>query len=91
MKLDETVNLICINDLDDFKDRFILEYIQLVIRLSKLDAVLNNTSDTHFEVDDTTRALMLKQRDAMESYRRCLEKRADILGIDLDNYSTEQL
>lgn len=22
MKLDETVNLICINDLDDFKDRF---------------------------------------------------------------------
>ena len=89
MKLDETVNLICINDLDDFKDRFISEYIQLVIRLSKLDAVLNNTSDTRFEVDDTTRALMLKQRDAMESYKRCLEKRADILGIDLDNYSME--
>ena len=35
MKLDETVNLICINDADlnDFKDRFIADYIQLVIRL----------------------------------------------------------
>lgn len=70
MKLVETVNLMCSND---FKDRFIAEYIQLVIRLSKLDAVLNNTSDTRFEVDDTTRALMLKQRDAMESYKACLK------------------
>ena len=87
MKLDETINLICINDLSDFKDRFIVEYIQLVIRLSKLDAVLNNTSDTRFEVDDITKALMLKQRDAMGSYKLCLEKRADILGIYLNNYS----
>ena len=84
MKLDETVNLMCSND---FKDRFIAEYIQLVIRLSKLDAVFNNTSDTRFEVDDITKALMLKQRDAMGSYKICLEKRADILGIDLSNYS----
>ena len=84
MKLDETVNLMCSND---FKDRFIAEYAQLVIRLSKLDAALNNTSDTRFEVDDITKALMLKQRDAMGSYKICLEKRADILGIDLSNYS----
>ena len=69
MKLDETVNLMCSND---FKDRFIAEYIQLVIRLSKLNI---------------TKALMLKQRDAIESYKTCLEKRAYILGIDLDNYS----
>ena len=84
MKLDETVNLMCSND---FKDRFIAEYVQLVIRLSKLDAVLNNTSDTRFEVDDITKALMLKQRDAMGSYKICLERRADILGIDSSNYS----
>ena len=84
MKLDETVNLMCSND---FKDRFIAEYAQLVIRLSKLNDVLNNTSDTRFEVDDITKALMLKQRDAMGSYKMCLEKRADILGIDLNNYS----
>lgn len=82
MKLDETVNLMCSND---FKDRFIAEYVQLVIRLSKLNNVLNNTPDTLFKVDDITKALMLKQRDAMESYKVCLEKRADILGIDLNN------
>lgn len=84
MKLVDTVNLMCSSD---FKDRFTAEYAQLVIRLLKLDAVLNNTSDTRFEVDDVTRDLMLKQRDAMESYKKCLEKRADILGIDLNNYS----
>lgn len=84
MKLVDTVNLMCSSD---FKDRFTAEYSQLVIRLLKLDAVLNNTSDTHFEVDDITKALMIKQHDAMESYKECLEKRADILGIDLSNYS----
>lgn len=84
MKLVETVNLMCSRD---FKDRFTAEYAQLVIRLSKLNNVLNNTSDTRFEVDDITRDLMLKQSDAMESYKTCLEKRADILGIDLNNYS----
>ncbi len=84
MKLVETVNLMCSRD---FKDRFTAEYAQLVIRLSKLNDVLNNTSDVSHEVDDTTRALMLKQRDAMGSYKTCLEKRADILGIDLSNYS----
>lgn len=84
MKLVETVNLMCSRD---FKDRFIAEYAQLVIRLSKLNDVLNNTSDASHEVDDITRAIMLKQRDAMDSYKTCLEKRADILGIDLNNYS----
>ena len=84
MKLDETVNLMCSND---FKDRFIAEYVQLVIRLSKLDAVLNKVSDVSFKVDDITKALMLKQHDAMASYKMCLEKRADILGIDLNDYS----
>ena len=84
MKLVETVNLMCSRD---FKDRFTAEYAQLVIRLSKLNNVLNNTSDTRFEVDDITRDLMLKQCDAMESYKVCLEKRSDLLGIDLNNYS----
>ena len=84
MKLVETVNLMCSRD---FKDRFIAEYAQLVIRLSKLDAALNNPSAARFEIDDIARDLMLKQRDAMGSYKTCLEKRADILGIDLSNYS----
>ena len=84
MKLVETVNLMCSHD---FKDRFIAEYVQLVIRLSKLDAALNNPSAARFEIDDIARDLMLKQRDAMESYKESLEKRADIAGIDLSNYN----
>ena len=84
MKLVETVNLMCSSD---FKDRFIAEYVQLVIRLSKLDAALNNPLAAHFEIDDIARDLMLKQRDAMGTYKVCLERRADILGIDLNNYT----
>ena len=87
MKLSETTNLMAS---DDWKDRFVAEYAQLMIRLSKLDDVLSNTSDTYFAVDDMTRALMLKQRDAMESYKACLEKRADIAGIDLHLYPVKQ-
>ena len=88
MKLVETINLMCSND---WKDRFVAEYAQLMIRLSKLDDVLNNTSDTYFTVDDMIRALMLKQRDAIESYKLCLEKRADIAGIDLHLYPIKQI
>lgn len=88
MKLVETVNLMCSNN---WEDRFVAEYAQLMIRLSKLDNVLNNVSDIYFAVDDMTRALMLKQRDAMESYKLCLEKRADIAGIDLHLYPIKQL
>lgn len=88
MSLSGTVNLMCSND---WKDRFVAEYAQLVIRLSKLDDVLNNTSDTYFAIDDRIKALMLKQRDAMESYKVCLEKRADIVGIDLRLYPIKQI
>jgi len=58
MKLTETVNLMCSND---WRDRIVAEYAQLMIRLSKLDEVLNNTSDTYFTVDNRIKALMLKQ------------------------------
>lgn len=88
MKLVETVNLMCSNN---WEDRFVAEYAQLIIRLSKLDDVLNNTSDTYFAIDDRIKALMLKQRDAMESYKMCLEKRSDIAGIDLQLYPIKQI
>lgn len=81
MNLVETVNLMCSND---WKDRFIAEYIQLQIRIIKLEEALNNTSDSFSVLDSRTRAVMMKQRDAMESYRNCLAIRADIAGIDLN-------
>jgi hypothetical protein len=85
MNLSDTANLMSSND---WKDRFIAEYVQLQIRIIKLEEVLNNTSDSFSVLDSRTRALMMKQLDAMESYRNCLVKRADILGIDLHTRPT---
>jgi hypothetical protein len=80
MKLVETANLMCSND---WRDRFVAEYDQLLIRIIKLEDVLNNTSDSFTCHDSITKAIMLKQLDAMKSYKSCLEKRANIAGIDL--------
>lgn len=88
MRLTETVNLMCSND---WRDRFVAEYIQLQIRIIKLEEVLNNTSDSFTALDSMTKAIMFKQLDAMKSYRSCLEKRADIAGIDLHLYPIKQL
>lgn len=83
MRLADTVNLMSSND---WKDRFIAEYIQLQIRIIKLEEALNNTSDSFTALDSMTKAIMFKQLDAMKSYRSCLEKRADIAHIDLYAY-----
>jgi hypothetical protein len=83
MRLADTVNLMYSND---WKDRFIAEYIQLQIRIIKLEEALNNTSDSFTALDSMTKAIMFKQLDAMKSYRSCLEKRADIANIDLYTY-----
>ena len=88
MKLVETVNLMCSND---WEDRFVAEYIQLQIRLSKLEDVLNNTSDTYTVNDDVLKSVMYKQRDAMESYKLCLERRANLANIDLRSYPIKSI
>lgn len=88
MKLADTVNLMYSND---WRDRFIAEYIQLQIRLSKLDDVLNNRSDTYSVTDDVLKSVMYKQRDAMESYKLCLERRANLANIDLHSYPIKSI
>jgi len=88
MKLADTVNLMYSND---WKDRFIAEYVQLQIRLSKLDDVLNNRSDTYSVTDDVLKSVMYKQRDAMESYKLCLERRANLANIDLYSYPIKSI
>lgn len=88
MQLSETANLMLS---DDWKDRFIAEYVQLQIRLSKLDDVLNNRSDTYSVTDDVLKSVMYKQRDAMESYRLCLERRANMANIDLHSYPMKSI
>lgn len=82
MRLSDTVNLM---NSSDWKDRLVAEYVQLSIRLSKLEDVLNNKSDT-YSADNRTRAVLIKQHDAMESYKICLEKRAEIANVSLYPY-----
>lgn len=79
MKLEDTVSLMTSND---WKDRFVAEYNQLCIRLFKLKDVIDNPPA--FLTDEIERALLMKQFDAMEAYKLCLEKRAVIANIDLN-------
>ena len=81
MKLSDTVYLM---NSADWKDRFIAEYIQLQIRIIRLEEVLNSTPDSFTALDSMTKAIMFKQLDAMESYKLCLEKRAALAEIDLN-------
>lgn len=71
---------------NDFKDRFRIEYFQLTIRLSKLEKMLyemkagtlNFTPKCSYE-------LLHEQAVYMKQYKRVLEERAKIEGIDLDS------
>ena len=81
MNLTDTVELMNGND---FKDRFRAEYFQLSIHLSKLEKMLcemkagtlNFTPKCSYE-------LLHEQAVYMEQYKRVLEERAKIEGIDL--------
>ena len=81
MKLSDTIDLM---NSTDWKDRFVAEYNQLVIRLNKLEDSLNNSPK--FINDEIAKALLMKQYDAMQLYKLCLEKRAVLAEIDLNPY-----
>ena len=81
MTLTDTIALM---NSDDFKDRFRAEYLQLTIRLSKLEKMLcemkagtlNFTPKCSYE-------LLYEQAVYMKQYKHVLEERAKIEGIDL--------
>ena len=81
MKLSDTIDLM---NSTDWEDRFVAEYNQLVIRLNKLEDSLNNPPK--FINDEIAKALLMKQYDAMQLYKLCLEKRAVLAEIDLNPY-----
>lgn len=66
---------------DDWKQRFIAEYAQLVTRIEKIiDIVWDEES-----VDNAgPLGLLDLQVDKMTEYKQILEIRADIYGIDLE-------
>ena len=78
MKLEDTINLIMS---DDWRDRLNAEYCQLRYRMDRLKDAIDNPP--HSLKDSMSIAILMKQYDAMESYKMCLEKRATISGINL--------
>lgn len=69
---------------DDYKERFKAEYYQLTTRLEKLNKTiikaLANTLDFELNCDVE---LLEQQSYSMLQYKKCLEIRAEIEGIEL--------
>ena len=72
----------------DYKERFIAEYMQLNIRMDKLQNMLDrwNRGELDF-TPSCSYELLSYQLDAMGAYRDALIKRAEIEDIDLRNYT----
>lgn len=92
MDLNKTIDLMCS---DDYKERFIAEYMQTKIRYEKLKA-LNTKLEAGFFFDEGNHRLdftptcpyeLLKQQQSiMGEYLHTLELRAVIEGVDLNEY-----
>lgn len=81
MNLTDTVELM---NGSDFKDRFCAEYFQLSIRLSKLEKMLCEMKAGALTfTPKCSYELLHEQAVYMRQYKRVLEERAKIEGIDL--------
>lgn len=70
---------------DDYKERFIGEYMELSIRLERLRTIL--ARHEHGTLDFAPGCsinLLIEQADAMDAYKDVLERRAIAEGINLD-------
>lgn len=74
--------------MEDFQKRMLDEHIQLVERLSKLNAALKKEGFLQ-KVGVTQFTLMTKQKLGMTSYLEALEDRMRDMGIEAD-YVVEQ-
>lgn len=69
---------------EDYKERFIAEYKQLIIRLKKLQSLIVKAIDNKLEFELTCNVQLLKsQMWYMKSYAEILRQRAKKEGIDL--------
>ena len=66
--------------MEAYEQRFWDEYLQLIDRLAKLNAMLGNWDCLNF-VPSCTKAQLELQAAAMLCYQRALEGRADFNGI----------
>lgn len=79
--LNETVDLMLS---EDYKERFLAEFMQLKIRYTKLRTMLDKWDNNELEFTPTCpREIYDKQISAMESYIDVLADRAEIEKIEL--------
>lgn len=79
--LKDTVEPMCS---EDYKERFIAEYAQLVIRYKGLQGMLKKWDDGTLEFEPTCpRSVYNMQTKAMSEYIAVLEARAAIENVDL--------
>lgn len=70
--------------INDYQYRFIMEYMQLCDRLSKLhDIVIKYKAGTLDFEPNCPLSLLMDQEEAMDEYKRILEIRAEIENINL--------
>jgi hypothetical protein len=70
---------------DDYKERFKAEYKQLIIRMNRLEDIINKIEYDCAEFKPTCSLILLKrQYSTMISYASILEDRAGYEGINLD-------
>lgn len=88
MELKDTVKLM---ESDNYKDRFKAEYFQTKIRYDKLHKIIVKAEAGTLDFELTTPILVLKnQKSFMGQYLNQLEIRAEIEGINLEEFSNSE-
>lgn len=82
MKLSETTWMM---NSDNWRDRFVAEYVQLMVRYNKLDETIRKLKRDDYELP-----LLTAQHAAMFEYLCILKARACLAGIDLPEIQAEQ-
>ncbi|MGL5460791.1 MAG: crAss001_48 related protein [Cetobacterium sp.] len=81
IKLEDTVKLMTSTD---YKDRFIAEYMQLMIRIKGLSTMVDKMKNNELDFKPKcTLALLTIQLTSMRDYKYYLELRAEVENIDL--------
>ena len=88
MELRDTIKMM---DSGDYKERFKAEYLQTKIRYEKLHKmVIKYEAKTLSFTPSCSIDLLKEQKKHMGNYLYCLEVRAEIEGIDLENIETSE-
>ncbi len=84
MELKDTINAMLS---DDWKERFKAEYLQLDIRIQKLDFAIRKLTKARSSTGSSPIDLLFFRRQIrhMKRYRQEMQHRAELHGIDLND------